>query len=824
MWALIVQWLRRDWRQGEWRVLLFALLIGVGSVATTGFVSDRFNRALTERGGEFLGADMVVVSPKPLTADALIDSPPLHSEAIDFASMISFGDAFQMVSLRSVDDYYPLRGSTIISTSLNDVGTAKPAQPPRGHVYVDPQLLSLLNVQLGQRVDIGESSFVIAGLVRDEPGRAGSAVFGMAPRVFMHEDDLAATQLVQPGSRVTYQYYFAGREEDIQRFITELKPRLLSSQRIVGGREGSEALGNAFTRTERFFGLSSLVSLLLSSVAIALAARRFAQRHLDAAALVRCFGMTTANIRWLFFSQIFFVGIVGCIFGVALGVVGQHSLLRVLAPQMLVQLPDLHWQPAVAAVLGGLLTLFAASLPALWPLARVPPLRVLRREVMPLPLSIRTVIAISIAAFLALTYWYTNQWRLMLGFVIGMAGLILILWLLSRLMLKLGALLQKGVRGAWRFGLAQLLRHRVAATIQLGAFALALFLMLAAALIRTDLINAWQQQLPVDAPNHFLVNITPDQVTPVREHFARDGVDMSRMYPIIRGRLISKNDVMFADSSDEKIKEDNSLKRELNLTWDSVMPSNNQIVAGNWHGDQHDGGVSVEEKLAQRLGLAVGDVLVFRVGDQDVRAAVTSVRSVKWDSMQPNFFFIFGAGYLNDTGVSYIAAAHVDETQRPLLSSFVKSFPTITLISLDKIINDVQRLIAQVVIAIEVLLLFLLLSGLAVLLAALLSSLDERLREAVLLRTMGAQRAFLHGSLAAEFVSLGMMAGLLAAIGAEVFAYFVGDAVFELPFALHPWVWLAGPGVGAVIVSAFGWLATRRVTTVAPMTALRETG
>lgn len=824
MTGLIVRWLRRDWRQGEWRVLLFALMVGVGGVATTGFVSDRFNRALTERAGEFLGADAMVVSQQVMPPTSFESASLRRSEALDLASMASVGDAFQMVSVRAVDAHYPLRGVVSISDTNNNDARTQAAQPPRGSVYVDAQLLNLLQTRIGQSLDLGEASFVIAGVVRDEPGRAGAAVFGVAPRVFVHRDDMAATNLIQPGSRVSYLYYFAGAEQDIQTFITAIKPQLTASQRVVGGREGSEALGNAFSRTERFFGLSSLVSLLLSSVAIALATRRYAQRHLDAAALVRCFGMSGAQIRLLFFAQIGFVGVVGGVAGVVLGVIGQDLLLRILAPEMAAQLPGLHWRPAIAAMVAGWLTLIAASVPSLWPLSRVPPLRVLRRDAVPMPLAMWTVIVVSAILFLALTYWYTQQWRLMMGFALGIVVLVAVLALLSRAMLRLGEGVKNGVRGPWRFGLAQLLRHRVAATIQLGAFALALFLMLSAALIRSDLISAWQQQLPANAPNHFLVNIAPDHVAPVRDYFAQTGGELSRTYPVIRGRLVAKNNVAIESAVGQSNRDDNALKRELNLTWDSVLPANNQLIAGQWHDDRSQAGVSVEEKLAQRLGLTLGDEVTFRVGDRDVSARINSLRRVKWDSMQPNFFFIFSEGYLNDSGATYIAAAHVDATQRQVLSAFVKTFPTITLISLDKIINDVQRLIAQVVIAIELLLLFLLLSGLAVLLAALLASLDERLREAVLLRTLGARQRFLHGSLVVEFVSLGLMAGVLAAAGAETFAYFVANAVFELSFAWHPWLWGAGPLAGAVLVTVFGTLATRRVTTVAPMTALRETG
>lgn len=815
--------LRRERASGEWRVLLLALVIGVGSVSTTGFLGDRIKRAMSEQGASFLGADLLVTSPRPI--DTWPDHALQTSNALEFASMVSRGDAFQLGTLRAVDAAYPLRGEVRIADRPFEAGTPRPAQPPPGAVYVDQELLTLLNAAVGDTVQIGEAALRIAGVVVEEPGQL-AGVFGFAPRVFMRADEVEATRVLQPGSRLTYLYQFAGEPEPLTAFGTTLKPQLDTTQRLIGSRDGVETLRGAFANADHYLQLTALISLLLSVAAIAIAAHRHALRHYDQAALLRCMGATTAQLRTLYAVQLLTLGVLGSLAGVAVGALTQQALAGLILPEAVTRLPSLGAAPVAVAVASGLLALAGASLPALMRLIRVPPLRVLRRDLPPLPVTAWISASISGSALLILIGWYAGDAKLVAIFVGALAALIGVLILLARLALVAGRGVQKISYGPVRFGLAQLLRHRFDSTLQLGAFTLALFLVALLALVRSDLIDGWRQQLPENAPNHFLVNIAPHQQDAVAAYLAEHRLEASEVYPMVRGRLVSKNGMPIADTLPPEARDTNTLRRELNLTWTTTLPANNVLLSGTWHGARSgpSSEISVESEMAERLNLALGDTLGFESGDQTIAARITSIRSVKWESMQPNFFVIFSPGPLDALPASAIASVYVPPDATGVLPGLVKTFPGITILALDKLIANIEAVFAQIVAAIQLLLGFLLAAGMAVVVATLLASLDARQQEAVLLRTLGAQRAYLAKGLWSEFIALGVLAGLLASICAEIAMALIADRLFDLPARLHPWLWLALPAAGALLVGASGWLTTRHITRVPPMQSIRALG
>ena len=839
--------LRRERSSGEWRVLLLALIIGVGSVSTTGFLGDRLKRAMGEQGASFLGADLLVTSPRAIeswpassTQNNPTKSNPLStSQALEFSSMVAKGDAFQLATLRAVDAAYPLRGSVRIALQPFAESTSRPALPPPGAIYVAPDLLPLLSASVGDSVQIGEASFTIAGVVAEEPGQLGG-VFGLAPRVFMRAEEVERTQVLQPGSRVTYLYQFAGEPDQLAAFGAALKPTLDNTQRLIGSHEGVETLRGAFANADRYIQLTALISLLLSVAAIAIAAHRHALRHYDQAALMRCMGATTAQLRTLYAVQLLTLGVLGSLLGVAIGAMMQQALAVLILPDAVTRLPSLGLAPVGIAIVSGLLALAGASLPALMRLIRVPPLRVLRRDLPPLPLGAWISAAVSGSALLLLIAWYAGDAKLVGVFVGALAGLVLVLTLLARLALFAGRGVQRLSHGPVRFGLAQLLRHRFDSTLQLGAFTLALFLVALLALVRSDLIAGWQQQLPPEAPNYFLVNIAPYQQAAVADYLSQHHLKASELYPMVRGRLTTKNGVPIASTLPPESRDSNTLRRELNLTWTATLPANNAVLAGRWHGDHRDAApvkgtpvgtpllrsdpsaeISVESGMAERLNLALGDTLGFQIGDQTLAAQITSIRSVKWDSMQPNFFVIFAPGQLDALPAASIASVYVPPGASSMLPGFVKAFPGVTVLALDKLIANIEAVFDQIIGAIQLLLGFLLAAGMAVVISTLLASLDARQQEAVLLRTLGAQRAYLAKSLWSEFLALGLLAGLLASACAEIAMALISDRLFELPARLHPWLWSALPLAGALLVGMSGWLTTRHITRVPPMQSIR---
>jgi len=839
--------LQRERASGEWRVLLLALIIGVGSVSTTGFLGNRLKRAMSEQGASFLGADLLVTSPRPIETwpvpsikNGRLQTRSLATtQALEFTSMVAKGDAFQLATLRAVDAAYPLRGSVRIAPRPFAAGAPRRAQPPPGAIYVEPSLLPLLSASVGDHVQIGETRFTIAGVVIEEPGQLGG-VFGLAPRVFMRADEVEQTRVLQPGSRVTYLYQFAGEPDQLTAFSAALKPKLDSTQRLIGSREGVETLRGAFASADRYIQLTALVSLLLSVAAIAIAAHHHALRHYDQAALLRCFGATTAQLRALYAVQLLTLGLLGSVLGVAIGAMMQQALALLILPAAATRLPAFGLAPVGVAAVSGLLALAGASLPALMRLIRVPPLRVLRRDLPPLPVAAWVSAAVSGSALLFLIAWYAGDARLVGIFVGALAGLVGVLTLLARLALVAGRGVQRMAHGPVRFGLAQLLRHRFDSTLQLGAFTLALFMVALLALVRSDLIADWRQQLPLQAPNYFLVNIAPQQQEPVAAYLSQHRLKASALYPMVRGRLVSKNDAPIASTLPPEARDSNTLRRELNLTWTATLPANNAVLAGRWHGSRSAAApvkgtpvgapllhsdpsaeISVESGMAERLNLAIGDQIGFQVGDQTLAARITSIRSVKWDSMQPNFFVIFAPGQLDSLPASSIASVYVPPGAVGVLPGFVKTFPGITVLALDKLIANIEAVFDQIIGAIQLLLGFLLAAGMAVVIATLLASLDARQQEAVLLRTLGAQRAYLAKSLWSEFLALGLLAGLLASACAEIAMALIANRLFELPVRLHPWLWFALPLAGALLVGMSGWLTTRHITRVPPMQSIR---
>jgi len=471
-----------------------------------------------------------------------------------------------------------------------------------------------------------------------------------------------------------------------------------------------------------------------------------------------------------------------------------------------------------------LLALAGASLPALMRLIRVPPLRVLRRDLPPLPAAAWISASASGAALLILIGWYAGDAKLVAGFVGALLALVIVLAGLARLALVAGRGVQKISYGPVRFGLAQMLRHRFDSTLQLGAFTLALFLVALLALVRSDLVDGWRQQLPENAPNHFLVNIAPHQQDAVAVYLAQHQLDASDIYPMVRGRLVSKNNTPIADTLPPELRDVGTLRRELNLTWTATLPANNVVLEGVWHGNRSAADISVESGMAEKLNLVVGDTLGFQIGDQTVAARIGSIRSVKWDSMQPNFFVIFAPGQLDALPASSIASVYIPPDGLGMLPGFVREFPGVTVLALDKLIANIEAVFAQVIGAIQLLLGFLLAAGMAVVVATLLASLDARQQEAVLLRTLGAQRAYLAKGLWSEFLALGLLAGVLASVCAEIAMALIADRLFDLPARLHPWLWFALPTAGALLVGMSGWLTTRHITRVPPMQSIRALG
>ncbi|MDH3527571.1 MAG: ABC transporter permease [Gammaproteobacteria bacterium] len=825
-WRLAMRLLARDWRAGELRILSAAIVIAVAASTAIGFFTDRLGRGMINQSADFLGADLVLESPRPVAAAWLAQARSTGlrtSETLKFSSVVVAGDKLQLAGVRAVAAGFPLRGSlrTAPGPFLTDAEDA--GMPAAGEAWAAPRLLTRLGLDSGDTLTVGEQALVIRKVLTFEPGQVGSP-FGVAPRLLMNLADVPATGVVQPGSRLTYQYLFAGTEQDIARFRGWLKARLGASHRLVGVQEGRRAVGSALERAERFLGLAVMAAIVLAGVAIAMAARRYSQRHFDMSAMLRCLGASQRDLLGLYLAQLLVLGLLASAAGCLLGWLAQQGLLVLLA-ELLPMAPSATsaW-PLLAGLLTGLVVLAGFALPPVLRLKGVPPLRVLRRDLSPLPSNAWLVYGIAIAAVVLLMWRYTGNAKLTLAALAGGAAASAVLGVLGFILLALGRRLHTRVGVAWRFGLNNLWRRRRTSVSQILAFGLALMAMAVIALVRSDLLTTWQDQLPVDVPNHFAINILPDQVEAVRDFMAARDVPTTQIYPMVRGRLVSINAEAVSQAVTKEAQSDNALNRELNLTWTTELQEDNAIVSGRWWRVEDSGRplVSVESKLAERLGIELNDYLGFTVGDEAFSARVASIRSVQWDSFRPNFYMVFPPGVIERFAATWMTSFYLPPGDKPMLIELVRNYPAITVLEMDLIIAQVERIFRQVTLVVEYVLLFVLLAGFAVLFAALQASLDERLYEGALLRALGASRRQLRSGHLAEFITLGALAGLVAAIGTECLAWVLYSQVLHFDYSFKWPVWIAAPLVGAVLIGAAGYRGTRPVVERSPVVLLRE--
>ncbi len=819
--------LRRDWQAGELRVLAVALLIAVASVAAVGFFTDRIQQAMERKASELLGADLVVAAPNPIQpslAEAARQQGLLTAETLNFRSVVVAGDVTQLAEIKAAGPGYPLRGALQVSD--------QPFAPPRtvavipgpGRVWLDERLLQTLGLQVGDSVDLGARRFQIEQVLAYEPDRAGD-LFSIAPRLLLNLEDIPATGLVQRGSRVEHRLLLAGEPAALEAFKTWAQTRLAAGEKLQGVREARAELRLALERAQRFLHLAALVSVILAGVGVAIAARRFAARHWDSVAILRCVGATQPLIVRLFVLELLALAVLAGVAGLAVGYLAQYGLSGVLGQLVSrAELPPPSWQPVLPALATGFITLLGFGLPPLLRLREVPPLRVLRRDLGPVDPRLLALYGPAVAATAALLTWQAGEWRLALYVCAGVAGTIIVLSLAALGLVKLLNLLRGQVGVAWRFGLANIARRGPGSAVQVVALGLGLMALLMLTLVRTDLLTSWRASLPADAPNHFLINIQPGEVTGVREFLRGRGLSSVELFPMVRGRLIAINNRTVGPDDYENPRAKRLVEREFNLSWSDRLQEDNRILTGRWWnaGDRGQGVASVEEGLARELGIALHDTLRFQIAGQDLEARVTSLRGVEWDSFRVNFFVVFPSGVLDAYPATWITSFHLPSGQKPLLAELVRQYPSVTVLDVEALMNKVREIMDRVIAAVEYVFLFTLAAGLVVLYAAIQATQDERRFESAVLRTLGARRVVVRESLLAEFATLGLLAGVLAAAAATVLSFVLATQVFEFPYRWNPWIWLLGAGAGVAGVGLAGLLGARSALSQPPWRALRE--
>ena len=832
----------RDWRAGELRFLLIALIVAVASLSAVGFFIDRMRSGLARDAHQLLGADLLVNADLPIDpawrAEAL-KRGLLLADTVTFPSMLQAGEGEQSVaqlaSVKAVSPGYPLRGQLRITTKPEQASEALGAKtseiPAAGTVWVDANVLTALKTRVGAMVTLGERQFRIAQLIASEPDR-GPSFANFAPRVMLAMDDLAATGLVATGSRLTYRMQVAASSRNDSRPVAayqqwlqaQIDAHSVKGVRIESLESGRPEMRATLDRADRFLSLVGLLSALLAAVAVAMAARRFMLRHLDACAMLRCLGLTQNQVTALYLIEFCAVGLAGSALGVAAGFGAHFVLLDLLGRLMITDLPPVSLMPALQGMLTGMLLLVGFALPPVLQLRNTPHNRVIRREqAAPKPLALATY-GLGAGVFVALLLWQAGDVRLALttavGFFVAFAGFALVAWLGLKSLKSMRALVD---HQSWRFAVTSLQRRPAATIVQIVSLALGLMALLLLTVVRGDLMAAWQSATPADAPNRFIINIQPDQKDALAQRLAAAKVKDVLLYPMIRGRLTAVNGAAITAATYPADDARRLADREFNLSTMTAMPATNQIIAGRWYADAPGvAEASVEQGIAKTLHLKLGDTMRFDIAGTVVDARITSLRKLEWGSMRANFFVIINPSAMKDTAQTFMTAFHLPAGTSDLTNSLTRDYPNLTVVDVSGIIRQVQDVLDQVVTAVEFLFMFTLASGVLVLYAALMGSQDERTRESGLLRALGATRRQLSQAQLIEFTLVGSLSGVLAASGAAGLGWALATYQFKFVWAFDARVWLAGLAAGVVCAIIGGWLGLRTVLRQPPLQTLRE--
>ncbi|WP_460483312.1 ABC transporter permease [Comamonas humi] len=830
--SLGLRQLWRDWRAGELRLLLVAVALAVAALASVGFFSDRLQAGLKRDAGQLLGGDVVVVSDQPTPPAFVQRAAELQLASAGTASFPTMaraddadGGESRLVALKAVQPGYPLRGSLRVADAPGAPDAAAGGIPASGEVWVEEGLLEALNLRPGQMLWLGDRQLRIARVITVEPDR-GAGFLNFAPRVMLRDADLATTGLVQPASRLVYRFAVAGEPRQVQAFAQwaeqQVKEAGSRGVRIESLDSGRPEMQQTIDRAQKFLNLVALLAALLSAVAVALAARGFAEAHLQGAALLRVLGLPQRRIAGAYVVEFAAAGLAASVLGVVLGYAVHALFVRLLADLVSTALPPAGWWPAALGVGMGLTLLAAFGLPPVLQLARVPPLHVLRRELGAIKPASASVLALGVVGFAALLMLVSGDLKLG-GIAVG--GFAVAVLLFAAMGAAAIALLRRMVHENTAPRWLVLATRQVAArpwftVVQVSGLAVGLMALVLLVLLRTDLIHAWRQTTPPDAMNRFVINIMPDQAKPFQQALERAGVHKLDWYPMVRGRLLQVNgrDVKPQDYTEERAQR--LVDREFNISHTTTLPENNLIEAGRWTVGE-EGGVSVESGIAETLGLKLGDKLRFDMGGVQRESTITSLRKVDWGTMRANFFVIYPVDQMNDVAVTYLAAYRAPDAAG-FDNALVREFPNITNVDLRSTIAQVQRVLDQVIRAVEYLFGFTLAAGLVVLFGAITATREERAREFAIMRAVGAQASLLRQVQRAELAGVGLLAGVLASVVAMVIGWALARYVFEFAWLPSPWVPLAGGAVGAVLALVAGWWGLREVLTRPVMATLRE--
>ncbi|OQW68188.1 MAG: hypothetical protein BVN34_10450 [Proteobacteria bacterium ST_bin12] len=823
---LSYQQLFSQWKSGDLRVMVFALILAVTSITAVNFFINRIALHLNSQGGMLLGGDLVVISDQAIPADYVELAKKFNLQStstLEFPSMAINGERNQLAEIKAVQSTFPLRGD--FNVQLNPQKTAENIRstPDQGDVWLEPRLATILNVAFNDTVEVGAAKFKVAGILVRESSRGGD-MFSFAPRLMMHSDDVAKTELIQFGSRVKYQFLVAGNADNVAQFSDAITPKLKRGERIQDVKTARPEIKGALDKAETFLGLSAMASVVLSIVAMLLASAPFVARSTNTAALMRCFGASRAVIQKILLLQTAMLALIGGVLGCVIGYVLQYGLAYVAGQLFVETLPS----PNLMPVLMGLSLSFAILFSIMWPhiqaLKNVSIMRILRRDEAEAPVKLWLKYAPIVLVSMVLIAVVAKTWQLALAFLLGILGICLVAGLLAFGLAKLLNRFSQQLKGRYAigFGLSNLNRRLGLSIAQMIGFSLGAMVLMLLMTIKTDLLDAWRGSMPIDAPNRFVINIQPDQVAPVKQFIQALSVDKPQVFPMIRGRLVAKNNQsinpdLFADERAKRL-----VSREFNLSSASTMQADNKILQGRWWQANEAGQpfVSIEEDIAKTLNINLGDKLTYDIAGSRIDLTVKSIRKVEWDSMRANFFAVTPLETLKDYPTSYMTAFYLPQNQN--MNALVQQFPNFTVIDTASIMNQVRDIMNKLTLAVGFVFMFCLVAGLIVLYAALIATREARLQESALLRVLGASRQQVTIAMLTEFASIGLVAALVAIMMAVILSAYLSIFVLEIPYQLNSNLAIGIFVLTTLLIPLAAWSVIRSYLNVPPKQLLNS--
>ncbi|WP_432459469.1 ABC transporter permease [Agarivorans sp. QJM3NY_25] len=816
---LIWRLFRAELRRGELTIIAAAIVLAVSSVWLFSSITDRLEQAIFSKSGDFIAADRLVRSGHPVDLDLAQRASRLqldYAEQLLFPSMLYANDKLVLASVKAVSNHYPLKGALRVSKQPTGSGGASIKGVPIGQVYLAERLFYQLGVNIGDQIEIGEATLKIAGRIVNEPD-APFSVFMTAPRVMINIADVLQTEVVQPGSRLSYRYMFAGSKSRLADLELQLKPLLADNQRFINVSSGSSPLANALTKAQQFLLLAGLIGVLLACVAIAVASRLYCQRHYDTVAMFKVVGASKVQIRRIYIGHLSSVVLLSTLLGLGLASILQWPVVNYVEASINITLPSAGLKPYLMAVGSGLICGFAFTLPTLLQLFNVAPMRVIRRDSddgVVKPLWVGLWMLLSVFGLLWLYSASLSLSLILLG--VGLLAVLvllltsqLLLWLLKKRSSNLGHV-------SLKIAVSSLYKRAKQNRVQLIGFTVAIKLALVVWVIQQDLISEWQQQLPAGAPNHFVYNISQQQKQPLIDRFAAENINLGPLFPMLRGRLVAINDELVSQQANGEYSDKESSRRrgagrELNLSSTADLPYRNQVIDGQWLSPQSQQQASVEQDFAERLAIKLGDTLRFMVGASTFEVKVSSIRSVDWNTMQPNFFVLLSQDVMASFPSGYLSSFNLPANKSAWMAETMASFPTLVLIDVKALIQQLSQVVDQVSLALRLVLVVVLLASSLVLFAQVQGSLQERRLQTVILRTLGASGKVLRNAVIYEFVILGLLSGFIAACAAQGVLLLLQTQVFEIRPMLNWSLWLIGPVLGMVVIASMGASSTLRL-------------